>query len=337
MILSKIILLTFIYILISSLPSSSQYFFNAWSVDKAQVSNTTSDIPEEETFLQTEGFKDKDDFILDSNIITNESNLIQDNNRSSDDLNETINETNTNDALVPPDIIDDTHNPDHDRPIDIPDDVRDSDNDFVPNSIDNCPYVSNNSQMDRDGDGLGDPCDPDLHPKVKVTFTAIHVTDDNDYGGNGEFNNFAYVQGHLVDLSMATTGSVLDYFPSDKTFTIDFIPGMPLSIFTVGYEYDCGIPPFSTGVVFPKPPNDITTELNIFQNPTQDWSQAITNFQSKWNNKWNDDECSGNQPDILGRINEIYQPPILSGNHAVLANNNDIELHYTISVIRPVY
>ncbi len=37
----------------------------------------------------------------------------------------------------------------------------DDDGDGVPNATDNCPGVSNADQLDFDGDGKGDPCDPD--------------------------------------------------------------------------------------------------------------------------------------------------------------------------------
>lgn len=40
-----------------------------------------------------------------------------------------------------------------------PEDV-DDDNDFVRDNIDNCPLVWNSDQADRDGDGVGDVCDP---------------------------------------------------------------------------------------------------------------------------------------------------------------------------------
>jgi len=38
--------------------------------------------------------------------------------------------------------------------------VKDSDGDGVPDSIDNCPFVFNPSQIDSNGNGVGDCCDP---------------------------------------------------------------------------------------------------------------------------------------------------------------------------------
>lgn len=35
----------------------------------------------------------------------------------------------------------------------------DADNDGIPNAIDNCPLIANTDQTDRDRDGLGDKCD----------------------------------------------------------------------------------------------------------------------------------------------------------------------------------
>jgi hypothetical protein len=36
----------------------------------------------------------------------------------------------------------------------------DADHDGIPDSRDNCPAKWNSNQKDRDGDGLGDACDP---------------------------------------------------------------------------------------------------------------------------------------------------------------------------------
>ncbi len=44
----------------------------------------------------------------------------------------------------------------------------DSDEDGVVDASDNCPQVANASQANVDGDGLGDPCDPDQMPELQL-------------------------------------------------------------------------------------------------------------------------------------------------------------------------
>ena len=52
----------------------------------------------------------------------------------------------------------------------------DADDDDVPDSIDNCPFVSNNEQEDDDGDGVGDRCDSDSGPGSKGKIADLDVT-----------------------------------------------------------------------------------------------------------------------------------------------------------------
>src|SRR5690606_26923275 len=44
----------------------------------------------------------------------------------------------------------------------------DSDGDGSRDAFDNCPNASNPNQRDRDGDGLGDACDPDRLPDLTI-------------------------------------------------------------------------------------------------------------------------------------------------------------------------
>ena len=70
----------------------------------------------------------------------------------------------------------------------------DSDGDGVSDVGDNCTLVANADQRDTDGDGFGNPCDPDLTNDCRVNFndlalfkTAIFGSDPNaDFDGDGQ-------------------------------------------------------------------------------------------------------------------------------------------------------
>ena len=218
---------------------------------------------------------------------------------------------------------------------------KDADNDFVPDSMDNCPNISNNSQMDRDGDGLGDLCDPDLIIRTTtVTFNSMTVHNNHEgvFSGDGEYDLAAYVQGRKVDLTAASgpgaglndvsNGETVTFKPDTK-ISIGRQATIPISIFTVGSEVDgCGKAAF---------PDNIQQILPIFDNPQLDWLtpiakfQADTNIDAKRNNR-----CLGNainENDILGTIREFYDPPGYGeGPHEVKSSSGDFTLRYTITL-----
>ena len=231
--------------------------------------------------------------------------------------------------------------------------ILDPDDDAVPTRIDNCPIVSNNSQMDRDGDGLGDPCDP--HPfisdaktlKVTVKFDSITVHNDHEgFGrGDGEYNLAAYVQGSKVHLTEASEFGICGgytapehcdfelwdvdsgqtiYFKEDTKMTVELPDSVQLSVFTVGNEVDdCFTTPMLSTVA-------MKDYLQI-ENPPPDLNQRIINFQKKFISYG---YCSlGNDNEALGTINEFYDPPNYnSGSHVIKSSSGDFTLRYTISV-----
>ena len=67
----------------------------------------------------------------------------------------------------------------------------DADGDYIPDALDNCPYVQNPDQADADGDGNGDPCtvyqdtDGDTVPDKSDNCPNIATSDFSDRDGDG--------------------------------------------------------------------------------------------------------------------------------------------------------
>ncbi len=80
--------------------------------------------------------------------------------------------------------------------------VTDTDSDGITDDADNCVSVSNASQLDADGDGFGNACDPDLDNNGVVNFLDVSAFaqafgssngGDADFNGDGNVNFLDYV------------------------------------------------------------------------------------------------------------------------------------------------
>ena len=175
--------------------------------------------------------------------------------------------------------------------------------------------------------------------KVQVKFHSITVHDDHDslLRGDGEFYNYAYVQGNRVYLIMDVGTGETVYFKAGKEVTVNLPKTIPLSIFTVGVEEDdCGLDKSSyNGIIQHDPPEYIRELEPVFKDLQLNWWDEISKVQSQIiKDKLSPfpRHCMNKWPDILGTINKVYDPPDYgAGPHEVKSSNGDFTLRYTIS------
>ncbi len=82
--------------------------------------------------------------------------------------------------------------------------VADTDGDGVANNADNCTLVANSNQLDTNGDGFGNICDPDIDNNGVVNFADISIWAqffNTANGGDADFNGDGTV--NFLDFSIA--------------------------------------------------------------------------------------------------------------------------------------
>jgi hypothetical protein len=171
--------------------------------------------------------------------------------------------------------------------------------------------------------------------KVKVTFDSMAVHNDHEgaLSGDGEYDIAVYVQGIKVGLTDASgpgdglwdvsSGETVTFNPGTEV-TVAIPSTLPLSVMTVGSEVDgCD------RTAFPEDIQDgILRVLTL--------GGALRNIQDEINDGINWIGCKLNGNDVLGVINNVYEPTSYgAGSHEEKSDKGDFTLRYTIGVTAP--
>jgi hypothetical protein len=189
-----------------------------------------------------------------------------------------------------------------------------------------------------DGGGAGGPSNTTgvLPTTVTVKFDSITILEDHDgpaYNGNsllskpvpGEWYLVAYVQGKGVYVPLPEkvfAGRIYNFNPGQEV-TVKLPENKPLSIFTVGVDFDCDgmidifkdLPAFF--LQFPSYPfhapaghdNEITDlYAKLYSNPNLDWKDEINALQYRLGGYMIDSDCF--DPPSHQRCFKIFRNPL---------------------------
>ena len=108
----------------------------------------------------------------------------------------------------------------------------DADHDGVPDETDNCPSVPNPTQSDRDGDGLGDECDPNTPPTAaaggpyaSAEGTAVSFTSAGTSDADGDALIYEW---HFGDGGTSSDPNPIHTYAENGTYAVHLTVRDPL-------------------------------------------------------------------------------------------------------------